>query len=123
MSEPNPYEGPKLVIDNDKLGESAPKAPLKGGGGGGTYDGMEPRVAALEQAFGRVDAKLDILISDIAYLKGRAEGLPTAVSFGELKGRVDSLPTLGKIATIVALVGGAMTVIIKWSEMVAALPH
>jgi hypothetical protein len=92
---------------------------LRSGGGGGTFDPMEPRVAALEKAFERMDSKLDILISDVSYMKGKFEGLPTAINFGELKGRVDSLPTTAKIAGLIAIGVGFLTLVAKWSDFIA----
>lgn len=56
-------------------------------GGGGTYDGMEPRVAALEKAVERIEPKLDRLsaevaglTSDIGSLKAQVAHLPTATN-------------------------------------------
>lgn len=122
MSEANPYNlGPRLVVDNGKLGENVPKAPLKGDDGGDRFDPMEPRVKALEDKFEKMDSKLDTIISDLAYMKGRFESLPTAAAFGELKGRVDSLPTLGKIAALVGLIAAAMTIVLKWHDLTTLL--
>ncbi|EAQ34455.1 hypothetical protein NB311A_11957 [Nitrobacter sp. Nb-311A] len=118
MSEANPYEGPRLVISNDTLGENIPKPALKGGNGGDRFDPMlEPRVKALEDKFEKMDSKLDTIIADLSYMKGRFESLPTAAAFGELKGRVDSLPTLGKIAALVGLIAAAMTIVLKWHDL------
>lgn len=78
MSEANPYEGPRLVINNDKLGENIPKPALKGDGGGDRFDPMEQRVAALEKRFDRFEAKLDTLVRDVAEVKGRVGAMPTA---------------------------------------------
>lgn len=58
MSEPNPYEGPKLIINNDKLGDNVPKAPLKGTGDGGTYDGMDGWQASVENRLGDLKTEL-----------------------------------------------------------------
>ena len=43
---------------------------LKSGGGGGTSDGMEPRIQSLERT------ALQLAI-DMAYVKGRIEDMPT----------------------------------------------
>ena len=43
---------------------------LKSGGGGGTFDGMEPRIQSLERS------TLQLAI-DMAYVKGRLEDMPT----------------------------------------------
>lgn len=55
----------------------APAASLKGGGGDGTFDGMEARVTALEKRFDKFEAKLDTLIKDVAEMKGRVSAMPT----------------------------------------------
>ena len=52
-------------------------APLHGGGGGGTFDGMEARVAKLEKSFDKIDGKLDSLIKEVAEMKGRVSAMPT----------------------------------------------
>jgi phage shock protein A len=117
---------------------------LKSGDGGGTFEDMEHRVAFLEKAFEKMDAKLDIIIGDsarlreqVAYLQGKIETLPTAESlatlsrslgeltghahtlpsaaaFGELKARVDSLPTTAKLASLLGLAVGAIAIINNW---------
>lgn len=52
---------------------------LSTGGGDGTYDPMEPRVAALEKAFDRIDGKMDALIKDVAEIKGRINAMPSTI--------------------------------------------
>lgn len=103
---------------------------LKSGDGGGTFDDMEARVKILEAGMARIEPKLDALIASVAEMKGQLNAMPSAATFGDLKGavgklegRVEGLPSLGKIAAIVTLVGAAMTIIIKWSALVAALPQ
>jgi hypothetical protein len=56
-----------------------PKATLKGGGGDGTYEVMEHRVAALEKGFERIEKKLDGLITDVSEIKGQLRAMPTTV--------------------------------------------
>jgi hypothetical protein len=65
--------------------------PLQGGGGGGTFDGMEPRVARLEADMEHVKKTLDrfdgraerqggdisVLKADVATLKENVRHLPT----------------------------------------------
>ncbi|SEG29302.1 hypothetical protein SAMN04488115_104169 [Bosea lathyri] len=58
---------------------------------------MEERVARLEKAFDRVDAKLDRIGTDLAEVKGKLSMLPDAKSFGALEGRVNALPTTWQI--------------------------
>ncbi|MDB5579649.1 MAG: hypothetical protein JWR80_4825 [Bradyrhizobium sp.] len=117
MSDPARYEPlrPRLAVSNDTPG------PLKSGGGGGTFDPMEPRVKALEDRFAKMDSKLDAIGTDLAYIKGKLEGMPTAIAFGELKGRVDSLPTTTKAATLLGIAVAIMTIVVKWHELLAYL--
>ena len=116
------------------------REPLKAGGGGGTFDAMEARVAILEDGFKRIELKLDRLVESVAEMKGQLSAMPsaetfgdikrslgrleemqTAIAFGELKGRVDSLPTTGQVAAIISIVGGAVTFVLKWPEIVTLL--
>ena len=102
--------------------ESYRAPPLKTGGGSGTFDGvLESRVKALEDKFDRIDGKLTAIGSDLSYLKGKAEGAPSAQAFGELKGRVDSLPTTAKVATLLGIAVALLTIISKWSDIVVML--
>jgi len=103
-------------------------APLSGGDGGGTYDGMETRVKALEGKFEKVDSKLDTIINevgnlraDVSYMKGKLETAPSAQAFGELKGRVDSLPTMAKLATLLGVAVAATTILNNWDKIISAL--
>lgn len=94
---------------------------LKSGGGDGTSGGMEARVKALEDKFEKIDAKLDGLVKDVSYMKGKFESAPTASAFGELKGRVDSLPTTAKLGTMLGLAVAAIAILNNWSAIKAAL--
>ena len=82
---------------------------------------MEARVSALEHKFEKIEIKLDSIGTDMAYIKGRLEGMPSAADFGELKGRVNSLPTIGKIATLLTLATGAIVILNNWSAIKAAI--
>jgi hypothetical protein len=53
------------------------EASLKSSGGGGTFDGMDARVTALEKRFDRFEQKLDGLVKDTAEMKGRISAMPT----------------------------------------------
>ncbi|MBB3944678.1 hypothetical protein GGQ73_000603 [Rhizobium skierniewicense] len=94
-----------------KLKELTEIKTLKSGGGGGTFDGMEPRVRALEDDMKR-------LLQDTAEIKGMLRSAPSAVAFGELKGRVDSLPTTAKMAAIISLAVGVLTLLTRWHDIV-----
>jgi hypothetical protein len=94
---------------------SAPDRPLQSGGGGGTYDGMEARVAALETHVGYIrrdigDLKADMsemrrdistLRSDIGALRSEfrdeVEGLK--INQATLTERVNHLPSKGFIVS------------------------
>lgn len=79
---------------------------------------MDARVRALEN---KVDGLLTSIATDVAYLKGKSEGAPSARDFGELKGRVDSLPTSAKLAAYLAIAVAAMTIVNKWPALSVAL--
>ncbi len=51
-------------------------AHLKGGGGDGTLDPMEARVAKLEGQFDKLNDKVDELRIDVAVLKEKVSNLP-----------------------------------------------
>jgi hypothetical protein len=96
---------------------------LKSGGGDGTFDDMEPRVAALEKGFERIERKIDGLVTDVAEMKGQLKAMPTAISFGELKGRVDSLPTTAKISALFGIAVAVITIVTKWQDVTALFHH
>ncbi|MER8839461.1 hypothetical protein NKH86_11935 [Mesorhizobium sp. M0913] len=107
------------LADHRTARESQPA--LNTGGGDGTYGGMEARIASLEGKFDKIDAKLTAIGSDLSYLKGKMEGMPSSASVGELKGRVDGLPTTAKMAGLMAIAVAALTIITKWSDLVASI--
>lgn len=83
---------------------------LSSGGGGGTFDGMEARVKSLEDDMKKI-------LQDTAEIKGMLRAAPSAIEFGEMKGRLNSLPTTAKVATIVGIAAGLMTILTKWEEL------
>jgi hypothetical protein len=89
---------------------------LRAGSGGGTFEIMEARVKSLE-------GDMKTLLQDTAEIKGMLRAAPSAVDFGELKGRVNALPTTAKVASIVGIVGVAMTIALRWDELMALLLH
>lgn len=104
--------------------------PLQTGGGGGTFDGMEGRVTALEKQFEKVDGKLDKILGelsstrvDISFLKGRVETMPSSKDLGELKGRVDSLPTMARMTALLSVLTAVILVLNNWSTIKASLIH
>lgn len=111
------------VVD---ISSAKTRASLNQGDGGGTFDNMEIRVKALEADMKTLlqdTAEIKGLLrglptaSDIGELKGRVAALPSATEFGELKGRVNALPTTAKVATLMTILGTAITIVLKWQEL------
>jgi len=109
MSNKSIYDNSKIVsllMEKEKR-ESAPDTSgLKGGGGGGTLDGMETRVAALE-------VHMEYLKKDVADVKAavlkNSESLETVkTQAAVLTERVSHLPT---VAQSVAMLGLLLTLI------------
>jgi hypothetical protein len=103
----------------DRLGKQVSESTddkriLHSGGGGGTFDGMEARVKALEDDMKKI-------LQDTAEIKGMLRSAPSAIEFGELKGRVNSLPTTAKAATLLSIAVAATAFINNWSAIKTAL--
>lgn len=75
---------------------------LKKGGGGGTFEGMEARIAQLEKDVSELKSDSKTIISSIGELKG---------DNGELRGKISMLPGYPGIAVIMTIVGGALLVV------------
>jgi hypothetical protein len=78
---------------------------------------MDYRLTKVEAAVERVDKTLADIRVDVGEVKGRLASLPSAKDFGELKGRVDSLPTMAKLNAVAAVIVAALTVVIRWKEI------
>jgi len=52
---------------------------LKSGGGGGTSDGIETRVAKLEDDMKEIKTDMKTVLKDLAYLRGKVDSLPTTI--------------------------------------------
>ncbi len=65
-SDPTPIRDAQAMEDARAKVAEKELEHLKGGGGGGTFDGMEPRIAKLE-------AQMEAARSDLGDLKSRAE--------------------------------------------------
>lgn len=87
---------------------------LKGGDGGGTFDGMEARVKSLEDDMKKI-------LQDTAEIKGMLRAAPSAVEFGELKGRVNSLPTMAKAGTMLSIATAIIVILNNWTAVKAWL--
>ncbi len=87
---------------------------LKHGGGGGTFDGMEPRIAVLEADMKHVKEQLSKLSSvpaDLATLKERTLHLPTKAEMqAEISAQLERLGS--RMQRQVAITGGIFTVIL-----------
>lgn len=66
----NPYRSDNVVDFKQRLEGNAPGAPLKPGGGDGTFDGMEARVAKLEAAMEHIERDVGDIKTDIRGLRG-----------------------------------------------------
>ncbi len=100
-------EYPRLVTSED-----LPLHSLSNGGGGGTSDDMEGRVAQLEadmreaklsaqtirEMLIRIEGKLDTKSSAeaVAEIKGKLDGKASAAELGNLSGKIDDRPTTWK---------------------------
>ena len=88
--------------------EPLPRA-LKGGGGNGTNDGMEARVA-------KIEAFLDVIRNEVAALRG--DGRDVRDRLIRLEERVAHLPSKGFIfTTAVAIVGGLSAIIVLQEKL------
>lgn len=97
---------------------SPPHTRLKSGGGGGTFDGMEPRVASLE-------AKMDITRADISALRTDVGALRTdvnklAVDMATIKENVRHLPGKGFVVTVTLLTLTAITALTLFQAKIQA---
>src|SRR5262249_52322918 len=85
-----------LRQQNLKL-EQEKREALKNGGGGGRFDGMEPRIAKLES--GMTDIKVSL-----SRIEESLKAVALSSDLKELKGKVDTLPTtLQLISFVIAI--------------------
>lgn len=84
---------------------------LKDQSGGGTYDGMEARVAKLEadvahlvKQVDRIDARTESMPRDIAVLSEKISGLPTKDYLDDKFGK--QLTRIGMVVTAVGIIIG-----------------
>ena len=81
------------------------RAALKGGGGGGTLDGMEKRIERLEVGLDKIDDRL----------RG------VEIKLATLNERVAHLPSKGYILIVVLGVGAALGALTLFPEQIKAL--
>ena len=108
-----------------RFGKSNPPGPpLQPPGGGGTFDGMEARVARLEADVGHIQ-------KDVAEIKDTLKGVGKGVSelqinHAELKTHVSYLPSKTFIVTAisggVAFLIGALTLLAHFGFLVTGTP-
>jgi uncharacterized coiled-coil protein SlyX len=98
--------------------------PLRGGGGGGTFDGMEGRIARLE-------ADVSHIKTDLGEIKGSLGALNTHVSearvnIATLTERMGHLPTKAYIGVAVTACAAAaitgLTLLSRFGWLVAGVP-
>ncbi|GGA97337.1 hypothetical protein GCM10011491_27010 [Brucella endophytica] len=99
---------------------------MKTGGGDGTFDGMEARVAKLEslaegtrntldsmgRELVRIEAKIDSLASTVEKVADKVDRLTSDVA--ELKGRVSQMPTIFQLLGMVFAIMGATFAFIRF---------
>jgi hypothetical protein len=112
------YSG-KVVRFPVALGHTPPTSGLKGGGGGGTFDGMEPRIAALE-------VHVENLKTSVADLKasveaGRVDVGTVKVNLATLTERVANLPSKGFIISVVLGILTVITALIAFQRQIQDL--
>lgn len=88
------------------------RAPLSGGGDGGTFDDMEAvwkKIEDHEARFDKIDAKLDRILDTVNSMR---------IEMAEMKGKVAALPTTWQMITLVFGILGGAFLILKYG-----LPH
>lgn len=111
----------RLIVNNDALApKPAAVPPLKPGGGDGTFDGMEPRIAALEAHMTHVRADVGALKDDVRGLRDDVSGVKA--DLGALKVKVDHLPSKeyisGQLAKWLGIVIAVTTVVTLGSRLI-----
>lgn len=71
-----------LRLVSSRLDEVVSRAHLQSGGGGGTFNGMEARVKALEDGMSDIKSDLKAIRNDLAYLRGKVDSMPSTLQLG-----------------------------------------
>ncbi len=95
------------ILTHERFGGENPKGtPLHSGGGGGTFNGMEARVAVLENNVEYIKRDIGELKADMSGIRRDVESLK--VSQAILTERVSHLPSKGFIFSIALGIVGAI---------------
>jgi hypothetical protein len=87
----------EIVNLNDRRPNIVRSGNLNPPGGGGSFDGMEPRVAQLEKDVREIKADTKTVLTDLAYLRGKFEGFDS---------HLKSIPTIWQLIPIVFTILG-----------------
>ncbi|BAV45832.1 Uncharacterized protein MLTONO_0929 [Mesorhizobium loti] len=103
---------PKLAHSNENhtLGGQG----FKSGGGGGTYDEMEARVKAVEQAMVDIKVTLGRLDERTAALATKEDVSKVGTEVGKLQGEMKG--TLG-FWQFLMVVGALLAIVLRWPEL------
>jgi hypothetical protein len=117
--------GNVIALSQYQVGSGKPLGPpLQAGGGGGTFDGMEARVARLE-------ADVEHIKNDISEIKNTSKEVANAlhglqIDFASLKERVTHLPSKGFIVSLVSggvvFLIGVLTLLSRMGWLIAGTP-
>lgn len=99
------------TVDGAAVDDSTPQA-LHSGGGGGTSDGMEGRVASLEAHMEHVRADVGTLKTDVGAIK---------TDIAVMKEQIKNLPTKAFIIVSVLGIGSLLTGITVFQTQIKAL--
>ena len=110
MTQADPSNKSAEIYTHDRFGGALPSGstPLQSGGGGGTFDGMEPRVAVLEnnveyikRDIGELKADVSEIRRDLGRMKDdfKSDVESVKVQLATLTERVNHLPSKGFIVS------------------------
>lgn len=97
---------------------NAPNRPLQSAGGGGTFDGMEARIAILETHVEHIREDIGDLKKNVGSLQ--KDVIDIKVGLATLTERVNHLPSKGYIVTTSLGIVGAIGAIIAFQDHIRA---
>jgi hypothetical protein len=123
MSLAEPSYSSAEVLTHERFGGKTPNGPpLHSGGGGGTFNGMEARVAVLENNVEYIKRDIGELKADMSGIRRDVESLK--VGQGILTERVSHLPSKGFIVTATLSSLAVISALILFQDHIKAfLPH